>query len=166
MLLLGGVDVRRGHGAVTLEDGRRMEVRTVSVETRHVLEFDERDLPAESRGQLHEGDSYIIRWTYTLEAQGGRPPLISYSLVQQKQKLGQGLSLSAAEAGRPEDDSRGAGRSSAVFLWRGRRSRFGGRDGAALQSSSHQDSQVRLKLLPSDIHTKRGRKPKHSNKLS
>lgn len=71
MHLLGGVDVRGGHGGVTLEDGRQTQLRTVSVETRHVLEFEERELPAESSGQLHEGESYIIRWTYTLETPGG-----------------------------------------------------------------------------------------------
>lgn len=114
--LLGGVDVRRGHGGVTLEDGRQTQLRTVSVETRHVLEFEERELPAESSGQLHEGDSYIIRWTYTLET--------------------------PETAKSPEDDSRGPDRSSAVFLWRGRRSGVSGRDGAALQSSSPEDSQV------------------------
>lgn len=69
--LLGGADVRRGRGAVKLEDGHQMELRTVSVETRHILEFEEQELPAESSGQLHEGESYIIRWTYTLHAQGG-----------------------------------------------------------------------------------------------
>lgn len=71
MRVLGGVDVQRGHGAVMLEDGRQMELRTVSVETWHVLEFEEHELPTESSGQLHEGDSYIIRWTYTLQTQGG-----------------------------------------------------------------------------------------------
>lgn len=83
----GGVGVQRGHTAVTVEEGRRMEMRTVSVETRHVLEFEEHELPAESSGQLHEGDSYIVRWTYTPETQGGRPQLfISYSFIQQKQQ--------------------------------------------------------------------------------
>lgn len=74
MSVLGrGVGARRGHGAVVLEDGRQMELRTVSVESRHVLEFEEREIPAESTGQLHEGDSYIIRWTYTLHTPGGGP---------------------------------------------------------------------------------------------
>uniref|UniRef100_H3DBV2 Supervillin c n=1 Tax=Tetraodon nigroviridis TaxID=99883 RepID=H3DBV2_TETNG len=115
--VLGGVGVRRGHGAVILEEGRRTEPRTVSVETRHVLEFEEREIPAESSGQLHEGDSYIVRWTYTLPAP-------------------------AAETEKsPEDDRGGPDRSSAVFLWRGRRS-----GGAVLQSSSHEDSQF-LKVV-------------------
>lgn len=53
--------------------------------------------------------------------------------------------LCAAETAKsPEDDSRGPDRSSAVFLWRGHRSGVSGRDGAALQSSSPEDSQVRL----------------------
>lgn len=71
MYALAGVDVRRGRGAVTLEGGRRVELRSVSVEMRHILEVGERELPAESGGQLHEGDSYIIRWTYSVQTQGG-----------------------------------------------------------------------------------------------
>lgn len=79
---LEGVEVPRGHVAVTLEDGHQVETRPVSVETRHVLEFEERELPVESSGQLHEGDSYIIRWTYRPQAQGGcGRTFISHSLV-------------------------------------------------------------------------------------
>lgn len=82
MHMLEGVEVPRGHVAVTLEDGHQVEMRPVSVETRHVLEFEERELPAESGGQLHEGDSYIIRWTYCPQSQGGcGQTFISYSLV-------------------------------------------------------------------------------------
>lgn len=56
------------------------------------------------------------------------------------------MSLCAAETTKsPEDDDDGGGadRRSAVFLWRGRRCGLSGRDGAALRSSSHEDSQVR-----------------------
>lgn len=46
----------------------------------------------------------------------------------------------AAETAKsPEDDSGGPDERTAVFLWRGR-----GRDGAAPQSSSHEEPQVRL----------------------
>lgn len=68
---------------MTLEDGRKVEQRTVSVETWHVLESEERELPAESSGQLHEGDSYVVRWTYTLAAQGGRPLVPSHTSVRE-----------------------------------------------------------------------------------
>lgn len=55
------------------------------------------------------------------------------------------MSLCAAETTKsPEDDDGGADRRSAVFLWRGRRCGLSGRDGAAVQSSSHEDPQVRL----------------------
>lgn len=55
------------------------------------------------------------------------------------------MCLCAAETTKsPEDDDGGADRRSAVFLWQGRRCGLSGRDGAALQSSSHEDSQVRL----------------------
>lgn len=62
--VLGGVDVQRGHGVITLEEGRRVELKTVAVDTWHVQEFDDSEIPVESTGQLHEGDSYVIRWTY------------------------------------------------------------------------------------------------------
>lgn len=68
--VLAGVDIGRGHGAVTLDDGRRMELQTCSVKMWHVQEFDDWEIPAESSGQLHEGDAYLIRWTYRLNAVG------------------------------------------------------------------------------------------------
>lgn len=68
--VLAGVDVQRGHGVVTLEDGGRAELRTAAVETWHVQEFDDSEVPVESNGQLHEGDSYVVRWTYTVDATG------------------------------------------------------------------------------------------------
>lgn len=64
------VDVRRGGGGATLEGGRRVELRTIAVETWHVQEFDDCEIPVESSGQLHEGDSYVIRWTYSGGAVG------------------------------------------------------------------------------------------------
>uniref|UniRef100_A0A674P9Y1 Supervillin c n=1 Tax=Takifugu rubripes TaxID=31033 RepID=A0A674P9Y1_TAKRU len=88
-----GAEVPRGRVAVTLEDGHQVEMRPVSVETRHVLEFEERELPAESGGQLHEGDSYIIRWTYRPQTQ--------------------------ETTEHPEDD--GGPNRTAAFLWRGGR---------------------------------------------
>lgn len=65
-----GLDVQRGHGVVTLEDGGQAQLETVSVETWHVQEFDDSEAPVESNGQLHEGDSYVVRWTYRVDAAG------------------------------------------------------------------------------------------------
>nr|XP_057904295.1 supervillin [Doryrhamphus excisus] len=64
--VLAGVDVQRGYGAVTLEGGERAQLRTVCVDTWHVNEFDDCEVPVESTGQLHEGDSYVIRWSYSI----------------------------------------------------------------------------------------------------
>lgn len=69
-LVLDGVDVQRGHGVVTLEEGRQMELKTLSVDTWHVQEFDDSEVPVESTGHLHEGDSYVIRWTYSIGSDG------------------------------------------------------------------------------------------------
>lgn len=68
--VLAGVDVQRGHGVITLEEGRQMELKTVAVDTWHVQEFDDSEIPVESSGQLHEGDSYVIRWTYSIDTVG------------------------------------------------------------------------------------------------
>ncbi|CAL8304515.1 unnamed protein product [Merluccius merluccius] len=53
------------HWAVTLEGGRQAELDTVAVEMWHVQEFDDSEVPVETNGQLHEGESYVVRWTYT-----------------------------------------------------------------------------------------------------
>ncbi|XP_054615893.1 supervillin [Dunckerocampus dactyliophorus] len=64
--VLAGVDVQRGYGAVTLEGGVQAQLRTVGIDTWHVNEFDDCEVPVESTGQLYEGDSYVIRWTYSI----------------------------------------------------------------------------------------------------
>eukprot|EP00063_Salmo_salar_P084644 XP_014059479.1 PREDICTED: supervillin-like isoform X5 [Salmo salar] len=73
--VLEGVDVQRGHGVVPLEDGRQVELSTVAVDTWHIQEFEDSEAQLESPGQLHEGDTYLVRWTYTLSPadQSGEP---------------------------------------------------------------------------------------------
>lgn len=68
--ILEGVDVQRGHGVVRADDGRRAELATVAVDAWHIKEHSEEELPRESLGQLHEGDTYIIRWTYSITTLG------------------------------------------------------------------------------------------------
>lgn len=68
--ILEGVDVQRGHGVVRADDGRQAELATVAVDTWHIKEHGEEELPRESLGQLHEGDAYIIRWTYSITTLG------------------------------------------------------------------------------------------------
>lgn len=70
--VLAGVDVQRGYGVITLEGGNQMRLRTVAVDTWHVQEFDDSEIPVESTGQLHEGDSYVIRWTFSTSTTGQR----------------------------------------------------------------------------------------------
>uniref|UniRef100_A0A8C8JX21 HP domain-containing protein n=1 Tax=Oncorhynchus tshawytscha TaxID=74940 RepID=A0A8C8JX21_ONCTS len=73
--VLEGVNVQRGHGVVPLEDGRQVELSTVAVDTWHIQEFEDSEAQLESPGQLHEGDTYLIRWTYTLSPvdESGQP---------------------------------------------------------------------------------------------
>ncbi|KAK2833119.1 hypothetical protein Q5P01_017008 [Channa striata] len=120
-LVLGGVDVQRGYGVITLEEGGHMELKTISVDTWHVQEFDDSEVPVESTGQLHEGDSYVIRWTYSTSTVDNTNPLDECSRgTEQKENT-------------------------AFFLWRGRHSSVSGRDTAAFLSigtNNHDESQV------------------------
>lgn len=68
--VLEGVDVQRGYGVVRTEDGRQADLATVAVDAWHIKEHSEEELPAESLGQLHEGDAYIIRWKYSITTLG------------------------------------------------------------------------------------------------
>lgn len=68
--VLEGVDVQRGHGVVKADDGRRAELATVAVDAWHIREHGEEELPPASLGQLHQGDTYIIRWTYSITTLG------------------------------------------------------------------------------------------------
>lgn len=69
-MVLEGVDIQRGYGTVRADDGRQAQLTTVSVEAWHIKEHSEEELPQESVGQLHEGDAYIIRWTYSITTLG------------------------------------------------------------------------------------------------
>ncbi|XP_035852630.1 supervillin isoform X3 [Sander lucioperca] len=119
--VFSGVDVQRGHGVITLEGGRQMELKTVTVDTWHVQEFDDSEIPVESTGQLYEGDSYVIRWTYSINT------------VDEMNSI--------------DECSRGPGQKeyTAFFLWRGRDSSVSGRDTAAFLSigiNNHEDSEM------------------------
>ncbi|XP_023266730.1 supervillin-like isoform X2 [Seriola lalandi dorsalis] len=119
--VLGGLDVQRGHGVITLEEGRQMELKTVAIDTWHVQEFDDSEIPVASTGQLHERDSYVIRWTY------------SVSTVDKTNSSEDGSS------------SPGQKENTAFFLWRGRHSSVSGRDTAAFLSigmNNLEESQV------------------------
>ncbi|XP_010864419.2 supervillin isoform X3 [Esox lucius] len=68
--VLEGVDVQRGHGVIHLEDGRQAMLNTVTVDTWHIQTLDDSKVRLESLGQLHEADTYLVRWTYTLSPAG------------------------------------------------------------------------------------------------
>ncbi|XP_014188935.1 supervillin isoform X2 [Haplochromis burtoni] len=119
--VLAGVDVQRGHGVIMLTEERQMELKTVAVDTWHVQEFDDSEIPVESNGQLYEGDSYVIRWKYSISTADSTD--------------------SSDECGTdpaPKEKT-------AFFLWRGRHSSVSGRDTAAFLSigmRNHEESQV------------------------
>ncbi|XP_062264648.1 supervillin isoform X3 [Platichthys flesus] len=122
--VLGGVDVQRGYGVITLEEGCEMELRTVAVDTWHVQEFDDSEVPVESTGQLHQGDSYVIRWTYSISAAG--------------------KTNSLDECSRASGDKD----KTAFFLWRGRHSSVSGRDTAAFLSIGTNNLEESQVLVP------------------
>ncbi|XP_073774419.1 supervillin isoform X2 [Danio rerio] len=110
-MLLEGVDVQRGHGLVFSEDGRQAELATIAVDAWHIREFDDFEIPPESVGQLHEGDTYVIRWKYSVT-----------NVVGKRQKPGE---LSTAGPGRER---------TACFFWQGRHSSVSGRGTSALMT--------------------------------
>ncbi|XP_076856294.1 supervillin isoform X2 [Brachyhypopomus gauderio] len=110
-MVLEGVDVQRGYGHVCTEDGRQAELATVAVDAWHIREFDDFEIPAESVGQLHEGDTYVIRWKYSIT-----------SVVGKRLKLGE---VSASGPGRVR---------TACFFWQGRNSSVSGRGTSALMT--------------------------------
>lgn len=119
--VLAGVDVQRGHGVITLEEGHQIKLETAAVDTWHVQEFDDSEIPVESTGQLYEGDSYVIRWTYSIST--------------------------VDKINSPDDCSKDPGQkeNTVFFLWRGRHSTVSGRDTAAFLSigmNNHEESQV------------------------
>lgn len=110
-MLLEGVDVHRGYGLVSSEDGRQAQISTLAVDAWHIREFDDFEIPAESVGQLHEGDTYVIRWKYSVT-----------SVVGKRLKPGE---VTATAPGRER---------TACFFWQGRHSSVSGRGTSALMT--------------------------------
>ncbi|XP_076851834.1 supervillin isoform X2 [Brachyhypopomus gauderio] len=100
-VILGGVDMQRGQGMVTLGDGGQAALSTVAVDSWLVGISEESKVAAESVGQFHEDNTYAVRWTYQLSDMVGQ-------IAPGHQSLG------------PER--------SALFIWQGRHSQIKGRD--------------------------------------
>ncbi|XP_073684275.1 supervillin isoform X2 [Garra rufa] len=121
-MVLEGVDVQRGHGLVLSEDGRQAKLATLAVDAWHIREFDDFEIPPESVSQLHEGDTYVIRWKYSVT-----------NVVGKRQKPGE---MSTAGPGRER---------TACFFWQGRHSSVSGRGTSALMTvelGNHRGAQV------------------------
>ncbi|XP_046895025.1 supervillin isoform X3 [Hypomesus transpacificus] len=113
---LQGLALQRGQGRVTLEDGRQGELCTVAVDTWHIQEGGDCEVAMESPGQLYEGDTYLVRWTYTIN-----------NTVGQRDSPGD-----------PDEEV------SALFLWRGRHSNVSGWGKSAL-TTNHKGAQVEVR---------------------
>ncbi|XP_051571140.1 supervillin-like isoform X2 [Myxocyprinus asiaticus] len=77
-IVLDGVDVRMGHDLVTLSDGRQAELCTLAVKKWLISEGEECEVAPGSFGQFHEGNTYALRWTYSLT------PLVDHMAKDQK----------------------------------------------------------------------------------
>jgi supervillin len=55
-----------------LQTHRLYEVTTLGVSVWHILEYEHTELPESSVGQFHRGDSYVVRWLYTITVTGER----------------------------------------------------------------------------------------------
>jgi len=51
---------------------REFDIVTQGIEVWHVMEYDHYRLDTASQGQFHEGDTYVIRWHYTMTQIGRR----------------------------------------------------------------------------------------------
>ncbi|XP_062874899.1 supervillin isoform X2 [Trichomycterus rosablanca] len=92
-IILQGMDVQRGCGLLTLSDGQQVEISTDAVESWHTGTKDICKVAPESIGQLHEVNTYAIRWKYRLRATDSQ----------------------AIAEGQSSDQER-----SALFVWQGR----------------------------------------------
>ena len=45
---------------------KTQEIVTLEVTVWHVLEYEHCKLPELSRGQFHDGDTYVVRWQYMI----------------------------------------------------------------------------------------------------
>ncbi|XP_035255043.1 supervillin-like isoform X3 [Anguilla anguilla] len=118
--ILDGMDVQRGRGPVRGEDGRQAELSTVAVDVWDVGELDERPLPRESAAQLHEGNTYAVRWKYSVTGAVGA-----------EQSQGQGVSAAPGQE------------HCACFLWQGRSSSVSRKDTSTLmEPGDHTGAQV------------------------
>lgn len=73
-LLLEGSHVGRGNTWVEMHEGlkREFEIDTLSVDMWHVLEYEQYQMEPLSFGQLHDNDTYVIRWHYRITQSGMR----------------------------------------------------------------------------------------------
>lgn len=121
-MVLEGLNVQRGHGQIETEDRRLVEIGTVEVDVWHIREFDYIDIPRESVGQFHEGETYVIKWKYTVT-----------SVVGKRQKTDQ-------------QSTSGPGKEKvAYFFWQGSQSSVSGKGASALMTvemGKHQGAQV------------------------
>ncbi|KAL6476690.1 hypothetical protein MHYP_G00151890 [Metynnis hypsauchen] len=67
-VILEGVDVQRGRDLVTLSNGHQAELSTVSIESWHINMGEDCKVALESLGQLHEANTYAVRWMYRLSS--------------------------------------------------------------------------------------------------
>ncbi|KAG9471464.1 hypothetical protein GDO78_014628 [Eleutherodactylus coqui] len=84
--VLDGFNVGRGYGQIEGDDGRQYEISTVSVDVWHILEFDYSRLPAQSIGQFHEGDAYVVKWKYLVSTTVGQRQKTEHVRVAGKEK--------------------------------------------------------------------------------
>ncbi|KAG5854813.1 hypothetical protein ANANG_G00041740 [Anguilla anguilla] len=151
--VLEGVDVQRGRGLVRSEDGRQAQLATVAVDVWHIREFDDYEIPKESCGQMHEGDTYVIRWKYSVSNVGeqsawlrglglGKLPLALLGIDSNHVEKSQSWEEAAP---RRAEHCRPGRERSACFFWQGRHSSVSGKGTSALMTvelGNHRGAQV------------------------
>ncbi|XP_068083498.1 supervillin [Anabrus simplex] len=69
-LELEGAHLGRGLHYYDPETHRHSEITTLGVTVWHILEYEHTLLPQASVGQFHAGDSYVVRWQYSITITG------------------------------------------------------------------------------------------------
>ncbi|XP_049958498.1 supervillin [Schistocerca serialis cubense] len=69
-LELEGLHLGRGCNYFDQEMRRHYEITTLGVTVWHIQEYEHSELPRSSLGQFHMGDSYVIRWQYSITVTG------------------------------------------------------------------------------------------------
>ncbi|KAL1421896.1 hypothetical protein MTO96_022608 [Rhipicephalus appendiculatus] len=69
-LELSGSHLGRGLEYYDSLERRQYYINTMAIKVWHIMEYEHKTLPESSYGQFHSGDTYVVRWQYTVSQTG------------------------------------------------------------------------------------------------